>query len=612
VRSAWRGRLTRLRNGVPIEVDPRDMVGSEILRQGCWEWETFHFLSAWLKPGMTFIDIGAHVGQYSLLASAAVGRAGDVHGFEPHPELYRVLRRNLRRARASNASAHRVALADRDGTRDLFLQPFDNPGATSLRPDGLAGERRVRVRATTLDGYLRAKEIPRVDLIKIDVEGAERLVLAGAAATLDANPDVVLVIEFLRSRAERFGHAIEDLEADLRASGFHLFAITRQGLRPYERVGDLSVNVVASRRLGAIVRHLPNSHGAPLLMALAAASPGVGGLRHRRATRARPRPARYVISRRSAGLGDLLVNLVAAWRFARHTGRTLVADWRSSPYLRTPDRPLFPELFEPSAELNGVPFIGDHVLDQISFPEPCHPRFWTPERLRQRTPRPAAAVEVDRRSSLGLILLGGDIRARTVVFDGCINDALPENDVCRQVLAALRPVIGLRRLVEDFRDRHFGHRPLVSVHIRHGNGTKRIGTHRLYWTDFAAAIERCRAATSLARDALGGNAAVFLSTDSGAVVDAFRQHAGEIIVRPKHIPEPDGHELHLGPNAHLTLVDAFVEMLLLAEGHALVRYPPHSFFSFYASLLKKPGRVGSDASVRDPAGRDPLAPAIVW
>jgi hypothetical protein len=150
------------------------------------------------------------------------------------------------------------------------------------------------------------------------------------------------------------------------------------------------------------------------------------------------------------------------------------------------------------------------------------------------------------------------------------------------------------------------------VHIRHGNGTKAIGTHRLYWTDFDAAIERCRAATSLAREALGGSAAVFLSTDSGAVVDAFRRHMGDIIVRPKRIPAPDGHELHLGPEGHLTLVDAFVEMLLLAEGHALVRYPPHSFFSFYASLLKKPGPAASDANNRRAAAPDPLAPAIVW
>lgn len=63
----------------------------------------------------------------------------------------------------------------------------------------------VRVQVTTLDAYLAAHAAPRVDLLKVDVEGAERDVLAGAAGTLAANPDIVLVVEFLRENADRFG-----------------------------------------------------------------------------------------------------------------------------------------------------------------------------------------------------------------------------------------------------------------------------------------------------------------------------------------------------------------------------------------------------------------------
>src|SRR5262249_39319854 len=92
---SWQGRIARLRNGLPIEVDDRDMVGREILRQGCWEWGTFRFLEEWLRPGMTAIDAGAHIGQYVMLASTRLGARGHVHCFEPHPGLYRVLRRNL-------------------------------------------------------------------------------------------------------------------------------------------------------------------------------------------------------------------------------------------------------------------------------------------------------------------------------------------------------------------------------------------------------------------------------------------------------------------------------------------------------------------------------------
>lgn len=269
----WQGRLTRLRNGLPIEVDPRDMIGREILSQGCWEWETYHFLETWLRPGMTIVDAGAHIGQYSMLASARVGPEGRVHAFEPHPGLYEVLGRNLRRADCSNVVARRLALGRSHGTRDLFLHPSDNAGATSLRPrDGAPPDPRVRVTATTLDRYVGANRLRRVDLVKIDVEGAEIEVLEGAVRTLDANPDIVLVVEFLRPNARRFGHTVEDLEARLRRLRFRLFSITSGGLAPYTPEADLSVNVVASRQLPTILHGLPEARAALLLMRLAAAS----------------------------------------------------------------------------------------------------------------------------------------------------------------------------------------------------------------------------------------------------------------------------------------------------------------------------------------------------
>jgi FkbM family methyltransferase len=265
----WRGRLAALRNGLPIEVDSRDMIGREILRQGCWEWETYHFLESWLKPGMTVIDVGANVGQYSLLASAGVGAGGRVRALEPHPGLYAVLCRNLRRARCANAVAHPLALGAADERRDLFLHRIDNVGASAFRPlDPSRPGPSVRVAATTLDAYVEAEGLRQVDLVKIDVEGAELEVLDGATTTLAANPDVVLVVEFLRDNARRFGHSVEDLEARLRGLGFSLFSITETGLTRYAPVAELAVNVVACRRLMPILRGLPQPHAALLLSRL--------------------------------------------------------------------------------------------------------------------------------------------------------------------------------------------------------------------------------------------------------------------------------------------------------------------------------------------------------
>jgi len=274
----WQGRLGRLLNGMPIEVDPRDMVGSHILRNGVWEPETAAFFLGWLRPGMTFVDAGAHVGHYTLLASELVGGEGRVIAFEPHPLLGQVLRRNVGRAGCANATVSELALGGASGAVDLILHPCDNFGASSLRADTQAGHRpRAPVEVTTLDDYLERAGVPRVDVVKLDVEGAELDVIDGASRTLAANPDILLVVEFLRENARRFDRDVEDLESRLRELGFLLFTLTPSGPRRYERVGELAANVVAVRRLVTLLGGLPESVAAQTLVELAHAGRGSAG-----------------------------------------------------------------------------------------------------------------------------------------------------------------------------------------------------------------------------------------------------------------------------------------------------------------------------------------------
>jgi FkbM family methyltransferase len=266
---SWEGQLGRLVNGMPIEVDPRDLVGSHILRSGVWEPETASFFLSWLRPGMTVVDAGAHVGQYTLLASGLVGPAGRVIAFEPHPVLGRVLRRNVARAGCANVTVSSLALGRARGTAELVLAPPANHGASSLRPG--PQEPGVQVQVDTLDQALAGPG--RVDLIKIDVEGAELDVLDGAGRTLAASPDVVLVVEFLRENAVPFGRTVEDLETRLRELGFGLYTLTPAGLFPYRPVTELAANVVAVRRLLTILTGLPEPAAAATLLRLARSGP---------------------------------------------------------------------------------------------------------------------------------------------------------------------------------------------------------------------------------------------------------------------------------------------------------------------------------------------------
>jgi FkbM family methyltransferase len=255
----WIGRVVELGNGMRIEVDPRDVVGRKIMQAGYFEPETVRFIERYVKPGMTVLDIGAHVGQYSLLASGLVGPSGAVHAFEPHPLLYRVLCGNLDRNRCSNVLRNNLAVSSEDGTGLLFASKHENFGMTSLRPpEALYSGVQVPVKTISLDGYIRRHSIGRIDLIKLDVEGAELPVLQGATDLLAGSPDLLLVVEFCGYTTRRFGHTVAELASFLRNSGLHLFSVTSEGLRPYTPINEIDyVNVVATRRsLTAVQRCL--------------------------------------------------------------------------------------------------------------------------------------------------------------------------------------------------------------------------------------------------------------------------------------------------------------------------------------------------------------------
>lgn len=319
---------------------------------------------------------------------------------------------------------------------------------------------------------------------------------------------------------------------------------------------------------------------------------------------------RYVVSRRTAGLGDLLVNLVAAWDFAARTGRTLVADWRGSRYLQDRTGNLFGALFEPTDRLAGVPLEAPDDLSGVTLPEPYHPEMWTRARLERPPLRSCAEIWADRDAAVALIRGGGDVEAATVVLDGCINHALPSAQRCRAVLADLRPVGQVRAEVEGFSTEHLAGRPVVAVHLRHANGGAIGDDHDPFWADFDAAVDRCAAAARGALERLGDEAVVFLATDATVAADAFLARLPEAVARPKFFRREGDGELHAWQLGFVTRAEALIDMLLLAEGDALVRFPPGSFFSFWASLMKRRPPAGSSPVQSTEAG--PLAPLVVW
>jgi FkbM family methyltransferase len=183
---------------VYLDVSESVMMLMRVLR--LYEPEKHRVLQAALAPGMTFVDVGACKGDFTLLAAASVGPQGRVVAVEPEPVNASWLRRSVGLSAARNVEVMEMALGDASGRAvlhrvDVIGGADSSSGLHSLLEGGLATHDTIEVDAQTLDGLLGTLGIARVDVIKIDVEGWEVAVLRGAAGTLtrQRDPPVILI-----------------------------------------------------------------------------------------------------------------------------------------------------------------------------------------------------------------------------------------------------------------------------------------------------------------------------------------------------------------------------------------------------------------------------------
>lgn len=148
------------------------------------------YLESLLSPGKTFIDVGANLGIYTLVASRIVGEAGRVLAFEPSAQSFPLLRQNIALNGLRNVLALPVALSQKTGTAQLFSAP--DPSGNSFGKDPLFNGEIEEVVTDTLDNVLRRAFVREVDVIKMDVQGAEELVLRGASRLLCSMRPVII------------------------------------------------------------------------------------------------------------------------------------------------------------------------------------------------------------------------------------------------------------------------------------------------------------------------------------------------------------------------------------------------------------------------------------
>jgi len=227
-------------------------LGNDLSKQlyvgGCFEPNEFAFLDDILQPGMVFLDAGANEGLYTLFAAQRVGPQGLVWAFEPSEREFLRLRRNVELNELRNVRLSRTALADRNGEEDLLIAEYEHAGHNTLGAfayPGVTLQRTERVAVRRLDALLAEARLDRLDVLKLDVEGAEIRALEGAAQVLKKTRPVVL-FEVLEAALRAQGGSREALLEWLRSRGYRLYAFDEDSGRPVPlEFGQGSDNMIA-------------------------------------------------------------------------------------------------------------------------------------------------------------------------------------------------------------------------------------------------------------------------------------------------------------------------------------------------------------------------------
>lgn len=209
-------------------VDPRGLMGQAIFWGGYHHASELAYLKNYLEPHMTFVDVGANQGEFTVVGAKCVS-SGRVLAFEPEPSTYRWLQKNVRTNGFSNVECHNIGLGRADETVPLY-DPSERM-KTGIINEGLfssviVGEGRKEavadMRLRRLDDVVRESNLDRLDFMKIDVEGGELAVLEGACESLERfRPQLILEISPKTFRTA--GYAALDVEGLLKPLGYEFF-----------------------------------------------------------------------------------------------------------------------------------------------------------------------------------------------------------------------------------------------------------------------------------------------------------------------------------------------------------------------------------------------------
>jgi FkbM family methyltransferase len=187
------------------------------------------FLWEFLKPGMTFFDVGAHHGVYSLLAARKLCSGDTVIAFEPSPRERRRFQLHLQMNEVTHVRLEPYAVSARSGAFDFFTVTSGFTTMSSLQRPAIDHPiRKISIEAVSLDDYLNQRRIPSIDLMKIDVEGGELQAFAGATRLLQLLRPII-ICEVLDWVTQPWGYAAREIVSCLQRHAYVWFDFAEDG-----------------------------------------------------------------------------------------------------------------------------------------------------------------------------------------------------------------------------------------------------------------------------------------------------------------------------------------------------------------------------------------------
>lgn len=230
--------LIRTELGLDLLHDPSDYISLLLERDGLFEVAETDLVSRIVRANDVCIDAGCHIGYYSCLLAKLTGEKGRVYAFDANPEACKITRRNLVLNGLYSTEVIQAALSDRDGTATFYLSPDDQTGLSSLGPIP-THKAVISVPSLRLEAFLTERRTEHIRLLKIDVEGAEELVLKGAGRFVSDRAIDYILLECFDERLQLLDTSAQRVAELLGAAGYTAWEYRTESVPGWSKAAEV-------------------------------------------------------------------------------------------------------------------------------------------------------------------------------------------------------------------------------------------------------------------------------------------------------------------------------------------------------------------------------------